>query len=472
MDISKETGKAKFESHPYIPNSVPAVQKAMLREIGATGVDEFFACIPEDLRVSGRMEMPEAIFSEAGLKRHVEGIASKNVNVNRVLSFLGGGCWNHFVPASCDEINSRSEFLTAYAGDPYEDHGRFQALFEYESLMAELLEMDVVNVPTYDGAQACGTALRMACRITGRASVLVPEVMNPDRLKALVTYLHPQIEVRTVKAAADLTLDVDDLRSKTDGRVAAVFIENPAFLGVIETKGREIAEVAHAAGALFVVCADPSSLGVLTPPSGYGADIACGDIQPLGMHMHFGGARGGFIASCDDEKFVREYPSRLFGIAPTTHGEWGFGDVAWERTSFARREEAKEFVGTAAALWGITAGVYLATMGPQGMKELGTGLMQRARYLACALSKLPGVRIMTDAPFFKEFPVCFAGTGKRVERINEALRERAIFGGHDLSVDYPGCKAMGNAALYCVNETMTQTDMDSLVRALSGILEG
>ena len=116
--------------------------------------------------------------------------------------------------------------------DPYEDHGRFQALFEYESLMAELLEMDVVNVPTYDGAQACGTALRMACRITGRASVLVPEVMNPDRLKALVTYLHPQIEVRTVKAAADLTLDVDDLRSKTDGRVAAVFIENPAFLGI------------------------------------------------------------------------------------------------------------------------------------------------------------------------------------------------------------------------------------------------
>ncbi|MDL2263725.1 aminomethyl-transferring glycine dehydrogenase subunit GcvPA [Synergistaceae bacterium OttesenSCG-928-I11] len=455
-------------THPYIPNSVPKIQEEMLREIGAKSIDEFFKCIPDDLQFKGRLAIPEPLLSEAALKRHVEGMADKNTPATRVVSFLGGGCWNHYVPASCDEINGRSEFLTAYAGDPYEDHGRFQALFEYASMMAELLEMDVVNIPTYDGAQAAGTALRMACRITERSRVLVPALMSPDRLKVIRTYLHPQIEVETIAADKEnLTLDLADLKAKLNDKTAAVFIENPAFLGVIETQGEKISKLAHDAGALFVVWADPSSLGALTPPSGYGADIACGDIQPLGIHMHFGGGRGGYIASRDEAKYIEEYPSRLFGISPTTHGEWGFGDVAWERTSFAKREDAKEFVGTAAALWGITAGVYLATMGPQGMADLGNGIMKRARYLANALGKIKGVRVATNAPFFKEFPVTFEG--KKVAEINEALLSRGIHGGHDLTPDYPNLK---NSALYCVNETMTKADMDALVSALSEILKG
>jgi len=459
---------SKLNSHPYIPNFGAEIQAEMLREIGATSVDEFFECIPDELRFKGKLDLPEPILSEAALKRHIEKIAAKNTSANEAISFLGGGCWNHYVPASCDEINSRSEFLTAYAGDPYEDHGRFQALFEYESMMAELLEMDVCNVPTYDGTQAAGTALRMAARITGRNRVLVPALMNPDRMKAIKTYLSPDISVDTIEAANDLTLDTARLKNKLTSDTAALFIENPAFLGVIETRGGEMARAARENGSLFVVCCDPSSLGALTPPSGYGADIACGEIQPLGIHMHYGGGRGGFIATRDEEQYVQEFPSRLFGIAPTTHGEWGFGDVAWERTSFAKRENAKEFVGTAAALWGITAGVYLATMGPSGMAELGTGLMRRARHLANKLAALPGVRIPTTAPFFKEFPVCFRDTGKSVEAINKALLVRGIFGGHDLSPDYPNVQ---NTALYAVSETHTQADMDALVRALAEILK-
>jgi glycine dehydrogenase subunit 1 len=235
---------------------------------------------------------------------------------------------------------------------------------------------------------------------------------------------------------------------------------------MIETRGDEISGIAHEKGALLVVWADPSSLGVLTPPSGYGADIACGDIQPLGVRMHFGGGRGGYIASSDDERFVGEYPSRLFGIAPTTHGEWGFGDVAWERTSFAGRENSKEFVGTAAALWGLTAGVYLATMGPRGMADLGRGIMRRAYYLAGELSKIDRVGIVGNGPFFKEFPVKFSGLS--VKAVNAALLERGIFGGHDLSPDYP---SLPDTALYCVNETMTKSDMDALASALSDILK-
>lgn len=458
-----------FTNHPYIPNSDPVVQAKMLQEIGASAIEDFFKCIPQELRLKEKLDIPEPILSEAGLKRHVEELLSKNKTGNEMLSFLGGGCWNHHVPAICDEINSRSEFLTAYAGDPYEDHGRFQALFEYASMMAMLLETDVVNIPTYDGSQAAATSLRMACRITGRNHVLVSEHTNPDRLKIIKTYLEPQIQVTAIKCST-LTGDIDmnDLKEKVSETIAAVYIENPSFLGNISVNGQKIADAIHEKKGLFVVFTDPTSLGTIAPPSQYGADLTCGDIQPLGIHMHFGGGRGGFIASADREDFVLEYPSRLFGIAPTSEKEWGFGDVAWERTSFAKREEAKEFVGTAAALWGITAGVYLASMGPKGMQELSMGLMQRSSYLAKKIAALPGVQLpFSNGICFKEFVVNFDGTNRSTAQINKALLDRGIFGGHDLSVDFP---QMGQCALYAVTEGHTQADLDQLVSVLSQIL--
>ena len=371
----------------------------------------------------------------------------------------------------CDEVNRRSEFLTAYAGEPYEDHGRFQALFEYESLMAELLETEVVNVPTYDGSQAAATALRMACRITGRDEVLVSAATNPDRLRVIRNYLRPDVKVTLFGFhAATGEADLEDLNRKLSSSTASVYFENPSFLGGIGTLGQQMADAAHAVGGLLTVFADPASLGVLTPPSGYGADLTCGEIQPLGIHMYYGGGRGGFIASADEERFVQEYPSRLFGVAPTEKGEWGFGDVAWERTSFAKREDGKEFVGTAAALWGITAGVYLALMGPKGMQELGTGLMQRARYLAGRLNELPGVKApaLTGTPF-REFPVNFDGTGLSVKEINRRLLERNIYGGQDLSEEFP---SLGQSALYCTSELHTDADLDRLASELAACLKG
>ena len=160
--------------HPYIPNSEPKVKAEMLRAVGASSIEEFYAEIPESLRLKSRLKLPEPLLSEQELVRHVEGLLAKNQTARENLNFLGAGCYQHHVPAVCDEINSRGEFLTAYAGEPYDDHGRFQALFEYQSMMAELLNMDVVNVPTYDGFQASATALRMASRITGRKRVLIP----------------------------------------------------------------------------------------------------------------------------------------------------------------------------------------------------------------------------------------------------------------------------------------------------------
>jgi glycine dehydrogenase subunit 1 len=264
-------------------------------------------------------------------------------------------------------------------------------------------------------------------------------------------------------------LDLDELRGALSASTAAVYFENPAYLGFIEGQGARIAALAHAAGALCVVAVDPLSLGVLTPPADYGADIVCGDVQPLGIHMNYGGGHGGFIATRDEVAYVMQYPSRLFGIAPTSvPGEYGFGDVAYERTSFAEREEGNEWVGTASALWGITAGVYLALMGPQGMAEIGEGIMARARYAALRLGALPGVRApLFQGAHFQEFVVNFDGTGRTVAEINRALLDREIFGGKDLSGEFP---ELGQSALYCVTEVHTQEDIDGLVAAVQEVI--
>ncbi len=457
-------------AHPYIPASVPGVREAMLRQIGAPDVDSLYADIPAELRLDRPLALPEPLTAEHDLRRHVEGLLARNTSTADALSFLGAGCYPHVVPAVCDEINARSEFLTAYGGEPYEDHGRFQALFEYASMMGELLGMDVVSIPTFDGAQASATALRMAGRITGRGRVLVPGTTSPQRRSVIDNYVRGALEVVPVAYERDSgLLDLADLRAKLTPDTAAVLVENPTFLGIIEDQAPAIAELAHARGALAVACVDPSSLGVLEAPGSCGFDIACGDLQPLGIHMYFGGGHGGFIATPDEPRFVAEYPSRLFGLTDTAvEGEYGFGDVAWERTSFHGREEGKEFVGTAAALWGITAGVYLALMGPQGIAELGETCMRLARYAAGRLGSLPGVRSprLSGIPF-KEFAVDFSGTGRTVQEINAALLDRGIFGGADLSEAFP---ALGQSALYCVTEAHTRADIDRLIDTLAEVL--
>jgi glycine dehydrogenase subunit 1 len=457
--------------YPYIPNSVPAVKRQMLDAVGAQDTKEFYADVPENLRFKGLMNLPKPLLSEYELKRHVECLLRRNKYVGEYLSFLGAGCYQHHVPAVCDEVNRRGEFLTAYAGEPYDDHGRFQALFEYTSMMGELLNMDVVNVPTYDGYQAAATAIRMAARITGRSQALLVQTIDPDKLSKIRDYCKPDIDIGLLPYDRETgQTDLDVLHESISSKTAAVYFDNPTYLGFIEVNGDEISKVAHEHGALSVVSVDPISLGVLIPPVEYGADIVCGDIQPLGMHMQFGGGQAGFIATRDEEKYVMEYPSRLFGIAPTiVPGEYGFGDVAYERTSFAIREEGKEWVGTAAALWGITAGVYLSLMGPQGMVEIGTGIMARSQYAMLQLDAISGVKTpVFQSPHFKEFVVNFDDTGKSVDEINKTLLDEGIFGGLDLSSRF---SELGQSALYCVTEVHTQADIDTLASALQEVVE-
>ncbi len=458
--------------YPYIPNSVPEIKKQMLEALGINSVDDIYAEIPAHLRFKGTMDLPEPLLSEYALRRHVEGILAQNKTCSEYLNFLGGGTWQHYVPEVCDTINLRDEFLTAYVGDAYADHGKFQAMFEYASMVGDLLGFDVVSTPTFDWGMAAGYCLRMAARITGRNRVLVVKTISPDRHLCIQNLIKPGLKLEFVDYNSDTgLLNLDDLKTKISAETAAVYFENPSYLGFIETQAAEIADLAHDNGALCVVGVDPSSLGVLAPPSAYGADIACGELQPLGIQMAAGGGLAGFIASRDEEQYVAEFPTQLWGITATTaEGEYGFGDVYFERTSYASREHAKDFLGTQTALWGITAGVYLALMGPQGMVELGEGIMQRVAYAIDLLKTIPGVKVpLLSAPCFKEFIVNFDDSGKTVADINAQLLKHKIFGGKDLSTEFP---QLGNSALICVTEVHTQADLRQLADAIRQVLAG
>lgn len=447
--------------HPYIPNTAPDTKAEMLATVGAASVDEFYADVPEELRVRGDLDLPAPLVAEQDLARHVRGILDLNRPTGQVLSFLGGGTYQHYVPAVVDEVIRRSEFLTAYAGEPYEDHGRFHALFEYQSLMGELLAMDVVNVPTYDGFQAAATGLAMAGRLTGRSHVLVVSDVLPAKLSKVTDYVRAHLTLEHIPTQGGLA-DVDAVTARLGDDVAAVWIETPSATGALEPQLRRLSDAAHAAGAIVVVGTDPVGYGVLTPPALQGADIVTGDIQSLGLHQWFGGAHAGFIAVHDDPRFVMELPSRLFGLATTdVEGEYGFGDVAYDRTSFAHREEGKEWVGTAAALWGIAAGVYLALMGPAGMAELGELLLARTRYAQQKLAAIPGVSLGDDAVHLREFTLEFDLV--TAFEVIETLRVQGI---------EPGIPVAERTLLVCVTDVTTQADIDRLADALAAVVAG
>lgn len=454
--------------HPYIPNSEPAVKKEMLDAIGMESVEGIYKGIPDHLRFKGEMELPDPIISEYSLQRHVEGLLSQNRNAKNNICFLGGGTWNHYVPSVVDTIMERDEFLTCYVGDAYTDHGKFQALFESSSMIGDLTGFEACCTPTYDWANAIAIACRMAERTTGKKEILVAGNMSPDRLLIVVNYCKPEMKITKVGYDKETGLmDMNDLKAKLSDQVACVYFENPTYVGSLEEQAADIVKAAHAAGALAMVGVDPTSLGILEAPAAYGADYAVGDLQPLGLHMSYGGGVGGFIATKDDKEFLGEYPSLLYGLCETRQeGEYGFGEVFYERTSYASREKGKDFIGTTTALHGIAAAVYMALMGPQGFKEMGEGILQRVAYTKKHLAEIPGVEFPVKGCSYCDFLVDFNGTGKSVKEINKALLEYNILGGKDMSQEFP---EYGQSALYSVTEVHTKEDLQALFDALKKI---
>ena len=262
-------------------------------------------------------------------------------------------------------------------------------------------------------------------------------------------------------------MDLDDLKAKLSDKTSAVYFENPVYTGSLESQAAAICAAAKSAGAYSIVGVDPTSLGILEAPAAYGADYAVGEIQPLGLHMSYGGGIGGFICTKDDKEFVGEFPSLLFGLCETQQeGEYGFGEVFYERTSYASREKGKDFIGTTTALHGIAAAVYMALMGPQGFKELGEGILKRVAYTKKKLSEIPGIKIPVSGCSYCDFLVDFTETGKTVAEINKALLDYNVLGGKYMGGEFP---EYGQSALYSVTEVHTVEDLDTLIGALKKI---
>jgi glycine dehydrogenase subunit 1 len=455
-------------------NSAPGVLEAMLAEIGASSVSDVFEQIPKDHFRKTPLDLPPALTSEIELRRDLVSKLKKNASCEDNLSFLGAGVWQHHVPAIVDEIVGRTEFATNVWGSYQSDHGRNQAWFEFSSQLGALLNLDVVQLPVYSWGCAIGHAMRMAARITGRSKILVSALSDPERLSVIHTYCMPSemeghIEVVTVNTDPTTgRLDLKDLKEKLSDDVAAVYFENPAYLGTIETEAAEIARLARAAGAETIVGVDPSSLGVLMAPGDYGADIVTGPVQPLGVHMHCGGGAGGFIASRDEERYVRAYNGFLVSVVETQEpGQLGFGLACPHQNSYGMREEGNDWTGNSTYLWAIAGAVYMSLLGPEGFRELGTLIVSRARYAASLLNDIPGVRVVWPDTTFKEFVVNFDDTNMTVAQINDALRAQGIFGGKDISTENNG---LGQSALYCVTEVHTAADIRRLADAIKEVV--
>ncbi|KXB09337.1 hypothetical protein AKJ35_00960 [candidate division MSBL1 archaeon SCGC-AAA833F18] len=444
----------------------------MLKEIGFDNIEELFSDIPKEIRLNRKLDIPK--LSELELDRHMKFTLSKNSPYTRAISFLGGGVWPHYVPAHVREIVRRSEFLTSYT--PYQaeaSQGMLQALFEYQSFISELTGLEVSNASTYDWASALGEAALMTTRITKRDKFLVPEFISPPRLSVLKNYATPA-GIEIVKIPQDHStgqIDLSKLEEKISEDTAGVYIENPSYLGFLETQPNKIADITREENALFVVGVNPISLGLLKPPGDYGADIVVGEGQPLGNPVSFGGPALGIFACRGERKFIRQLPGRLIGMTTEEEGKTrGFSMVLQTREQHIRRERATSSICTNQSLCAVAAAVYLASLGPSGLRDLAKSCAGSAQYAMEKLNSLNDVKApIFDAPHFNEFTVSLDESSISTEEAASKLLSRGIHAGKPIDGEFP---ELENASLWCTTELHSKEDIDWLVTSLKEILEG
>jgi glycine dehydrogenase subunit 1 len=440
----------------YLLNT-PADQKAMLDAIGAGSLDELFRDIPAALRLTRPLEVPAAL-TEIDLQRHMSELAAKNQTAGRAVCFLGGGSYDHFIPAVVDAVSSRSEYYTAYT--PYQaeaSQGSLQAFFEYQTLICQLTGMDVANASLYEGGSAVAESVLMAMSIhPERKKVLVAESVHPEYRRTLETYLaNLPVTVLTV-ATPNGYLDPDTLKDNLDDQTLCVIVQHPNFFGGLE-EVEALRSLCQARGVLYVVSFDPISLGLLNRPGQYGADIAIAEGQCLGNPMAYGGPYLGIMA-CRQE-FLRKIPGRLVGQTVDRQGKRCWVLTLQTREQHIRREKATSNICTNQGLFAIRAAVYLAALGPQGLRETAELCLRKAHYLAGELCKVPGVSLKFPRPFFKEFTIQVPG---HVSGLLERLLKAGFHAGLDLGRWYPGLK---NCVTIAVTENRTRQEIDGLVAA-------
>ena len=442
---------------PYLPNT-PQDIAAMLERIGVDSIEELFSPIPSELRLKRPLHIPAAM-AEMELTQHIQQLAAKNESASSAVCFLGGGAYDHFIPAVVDAIASRSEFYTAYTPyQPEASQGTLQAIFEYQTLMCQLSGMDVSNASLYEGGSAVAEAVLMALSITGRTGdVLIAESVHPEYRQTLATFAaNAKYRVVTIPTP-DGYLNPDDVAKAANDTTVAVIAQSPNFFGHLEEM-QSIGDVARKCGAVFVASFDPISLGVLKRPGDYGADIAIAEGQGLGIPLGYGGPYLGILA-CRQE-YLRKMPGRLVGETVDRNGKRCWVLTLSTREQHIRRDKATSNICTNQGLLALRATVFLAALGPHGLKETAEQCVRKAHYAHEQLQQLPGVSALFARPFAKEFAI---EVQANVPNLLTTLREQGIHAGLPLGTWYPQHR---NAMTIAVTEKRTVAEIDRLVEAI------
>ncbi len=443
----------------FNPNS-DADRAAMLKTIGVESVADLFKVVPARHRFP-ELDLPDAL-TEMEALQDLQELASANYTTQEMPSFLGAGAYNHYVPAAVGAIISRGEFLTAYT--PYQpevSQGTLQAIFEYQSMICQLTGMDVSNASHYDGATAAAEAVNMSQAITRgkRKTVVLAPGLHPHYRQTIHTYSQGT-ELQFV--GEDLPLDAgpEALLALLDDDTALVMVQYPDFFGRVYDY-TELAEAVHAAGALLGVSVNPMALGMLKPPSEFGADIVTGEGQPLGIPLSYGGPYLGILATRD--KYVRSLAGRLIGETTDSRGQRGFVLTLSTREQHIRRERASSNICTNQGLMALSATVYMSLVGKQGLREAAELSYHKAHYAAEKIAALDGYELWSGAPFFNEFVV---RCPLPAEEINSHLLDHSILGGYDLGQSFPD---MQDCLMFAVTEMNRRDEIDYLVDVLAEV---
>jgi glycine dehydrogenase subunit 1 len=445
----------------YLPHTKQQ-EREMLQIIGVGSVEDLLSDIPSEIRLSQPLNLPPPL-SEWEVRQELQAMAEKNADLQHYVSFLGAGAYDHFIPSAVGSLVFRSEFYTAYT--PYQaelSQGVLQSIYEYQTLICQLTGMEVANASLYDGGSALAEAAMMAVRITKRNGLLVSSAVHPSHRRVVRTYLSglglPVMEIPWDNGTTDLSMLSRQLDGPGGKDVAAVLIQSPNFFGCIEEAGAAV-DLAHRAGALAIVSADPISLGLLAPPGGLGADIVVGEGQGMGNALNLGGPYVGFLAA--RKEHVRQLPGRVVGASLDADGRRAFCLTLQTREQHIRRERATSNICTNQALCALVNTVYLALMGKEGLTEVGRLCVQKAHYLQQRLCGIQGFEPAFTAPFFKEFVV---KTPRRPSQLNKRLLKDRIVGGLELDGHVKGLK---NHYLLCVTEKRSRAEMDRFVEAVT-----
>ena len=436
----------------------PKQRQEMLKAVGASSIDDLLKQVPDELRLTEPLNLPEHL-DELSLRRHLAQLASQNNSADDKICFLGAGAYDHFIPSVVDFLAMKGEFLTAYT--PYQaeaSQGSLQAFFEFQTMVCQLTGMEVANASLYEGATAMAEAAIMALNITGKREIIVSEGVHPHYRQVLQTYLADLPARYTQLPLKNGVIDTQELESDLETDTAAIICQSPNFLGHIE-RVETITKFAHANESLMIQGFNPLSLGLLKHPGEMGVDIAVGEGQPLGIPLQFGGPYLGLFAA--KMQYVRKMPGRLVGQTVDAEGNRAFCLTLQTREQHIRREKATSNVCTNQGLLALRASVYMATMGPKGLREAAQLCYNKTHYLVDRLRQAGIARRFPQQPFFNEVLVQLESP---VEQVLDEASRQGILAGYPIGRDYP---ELANCLLIAVTEKRTKAEIDRLVELLS-----